>query len=223
MIKKILIIGYGDIGKRLVKILDTNTAKIFAISRNDIIDEKIINVNWNWLSNTYFEINESNFDSVIIIPKPSELNEQGYKDGFLTAIDNILNSLKAFQIKKVIAISSTRVYGDNQKGLINEQSDQNPTDYRGRLIKEYESKISKSFIKKVTILRFSGLYDKDSKKISYNSLHRDQAAKIIQFFINNNPEKSDIDFYNCSEDSEVKTSIKSISNLKLKSAGFDFK
>ena len=83
MIKKILIIGYGDIGKRLVKILDTNTAKIFAISRNDIIDEKIINVNWNWLSNTYFEINESNFDSVIIIPKPSELNEQGYKDRFL--------------------------------------------------------------------------------------------------------------------------------------------
>ena len=120
MIKKILIIGYGDIGKRLVKILDTNTAKIFAISRNDIIDEKIINVNWNWLSNSYFEINESNFDSVIIIPKPSELNEQGYKDGFLTAIDNILNSLRAFQIKKVIAISSTRVYGNHQKGLINE-------------------------------------------------------------------------------------------------------
>ena len=34
---------------------------------------------------------------------------------------------------------------------------------------------------------------------------------------------SDIDFYNCSEDSEVKASVKSISNLKLKSAGFDFK
>jgi glutamyl-tRNA reductase len=35
MQKNILIIGYGDVAKRLIKVLDTKSKNIYAISRND--------------------------------------------------------------------------------------------------------------------------------------------------------------------------------------------
>ena len=71
--------------------------------------------------------------------------------------------------------------------------------------------------KKLIILRFSGLYDSLTNKKPENHLHRDNAAKIIRFFIENDFNYSSPEIFNCSEDKSV-----SISNKKLKKAGFIF-
>jgi lactate dehydrogenase-like 2-hydroxyacid dehydrogenase len=105
MQKNILIIGYGDIAKRLIKILDTESINIYAISRNDSNNTNINKFNWDWLSDKKIDLKAKNFDSVIIIPKPSSLDEKGYKDGFKIATKNILNLLSNLNINKVIAIS----------------------------------------------------------------------------------------------------------------------
>ena len=122
MQKNILIIGYGDIAKRLIKVLGTKFISIYAISRNDSNDHNINKINWDWLSDKMVDLNVKNFDSVIIIPKPSSLDEKGYKEGFVLATQNILNLLSGVNINKVIAVSSTRVYGSSHKGLVDESS-----------------------------------------------------------------------------------------------------
>ena len=114
MNKNILIIGYGDIGNRLSKILKEQSANIYAVSRHGSLDQNIIKINWDWLSNSNLDLPKITFDSVIIIPKPSNLDENGYRDGFISSLENITNSLQNVDIKSVIAISSTRVYGDHQ-------------------------------------------------------------------------------------------------------------
>ena len=203
MQKNILIIGYGDIAKRLIKVLDTESINIYAISRNDSNNPSINKFNWDWLSDKKIDLKAKNFDSVIIIPKPSSLDEEGYKDGFIIATKNILNLLSNLNINKVIAISSTRVYGGHHKGAVDEKSIEKPSEFRGKLILEYEIALSQILGPKLTILRFSGLYDNQSKKTSHNKLHRDQAAKIIAHFIEYKSESSRANIINCSGDSEI--------------------
>ena len=222
MQKNILIIGYGDIAKRLIKVISTESINIFAISRNDSNNPNINKFNWDWLSDKKIDLKAKNFDSAIIIPKPSSLDEKGYKDGFIIATKNILNLLSNLNINKVIAISSTRVYGGHHKGAVDEKSIEKPSEYRGKLILEYEIALSQILGPKLTILRFSGLYDNQSKKTSHNKLHRDQAAKIIAHFIEYKSESSRANIFNCSEDSEILFSEKSIINTKLKQTGFKF-
>ena len=222
MQKNILIIGYGDIAKRLIKVISTESINIFAISRNDSNNPNINKFNWDWLSDKKIDLKAKNFDSAIIIPKPSSLDEKGYKDGFIIATKNILNLLSNLNINKVIAISSTRVYGGHHKGAVDEKSIEKPSEFRGKLILEYEIALSQILGPKLTILRFSGLYDNQSKKTSHNKLHRDQAAKIIAHFIEYKSESSRANIFNCSEDSEILFSEKSIINTKLKQTGFKF-
>jgi hypothetical protein len=74
----------------------------------------------------------------------------------------------------------------------------------------------------LNILRFSGLYDTSSDKLPFNRLHRDNAAKIIDFFINKPMSGSNTNIIHCSEDKEVEESSKCISNIKLKKLGFTF-
>lgn len=222
MQKNILIIGYGDIAKRLIKVIGTESINISAISRNDSNNPNINKFNWDWLSDKKIDLKAKNFDSAIIIPKPSSLDEKGYKDGFIIATKNILNLLSNLNINKVIAISSTRVYGGHHKGAVDEKSIEKPSEFRGKLILEYEIALSQIFGPKLTILRFSGLYDNQSKKTSHNKLHRDQAAKIIAHFIEYKSENSRANIINCSEDSEILFSEKSIINTKLKQTGFKF-
>ena len=222
MQKNILIIGYGDIAKRLIKVIGTESINIYAISRNDSNNPNINKFNWDWLSDKKIDLKAKNFDSVIIIPTPSSLDEKGYEDGFKIATKNILNLLSNLNINKVIAISSTRVYGSHHKGAVDEESIEKPSEFRGKLILEYEIAFSQTFASKLSILRFSGLYDDQSKKISHNKLHRDQAAKIIAHFMEYKPESSQTNIVNCSEDSEILVSEKSIMNTKLKQTGFRF-
>jgi len=222
MQKNILIIGYGDIAKRLIKVIGTESINISAISRNDSNNPNINKFNWDWLSDKKIDLKAKNFDSAIIIPKPSSLDEKGYKDGFIIATKNILNLLSNLNINKVIAISSTRVYGGHHKGAVDEKSIEKPSEFRGKLILEYEIALSQILGPKLTILRFSGLYDNQSKKTSHNKLHRDQAAKIIAHFIEYKSESSRANIINCCEDSEILFSEKSIINTKLKQTGFKF-
>ena len=62
MQKNILIIGYGDIAKRLIKVLDTESINIYAISRNDSNNPNINKFNWDWLSDKKIDLkDEKNF------------------------------------------------------------------------------------------------------------------------------------------------------------------
>ena len=222
MNKNILIIGYGDIGSRLSKKLKEQSANIHAVSRHNSSDQNIVKINWDWLSKNDLELPKITFDSVIIIPKPSNLDEDGYKDGFILSTKNIINSLLNANIKSLIAISSTRVYGDHQTGHVDEETQPEPTDFRGHYIKDYELLLSNTFTTNLNILRFAGLYKDGSKHRSHNRLSRDKAANIILFAIDNLSKNTLNNIYNCSEDSEVLESVKSISNKKLKIAGFKF-
>ena len=217
MKKNILIIGFGDIAKRLANNLIIDIFNIYGVSRQDKENKNFIK--WDWLSKELPSLDNIDFESIVFIPKPSSSSERGYKDGFINSIKNIQKLLSTISFNKFISISSTRIYGKDKDRIFNELDDPKPNDYRGRIISIYEENQIQNYGDKLLILRFSGLYDSDSTKISKNHLHRNNAAKIIKFFIEHNFNNSSHEIFNCSEDSNNSGNI---SNDKLKKLGFIF-
>jgi|TARA_Y200000002_G_scaffold345042_1_gene318683 nucleoside-diphosphate-sugar epimerase len=216
MMKKILIIGYGDIAERVHNQLDNNLFEIYGISRNN--SKKIKNfIQWDWLASELPKIDNKIFHSLVFIPKPIGLDIDGYNDGFIRSSENIFKLSKKISFEKFISISSTRVYGNN-KSSIPIESKTNPDDFRGKIILDYEKNQIKRYAEKLVILRFSGLYKSDVTKKPLNCLHRNNAAKAINYFIENDFNFSSYEIFNCSENS-----TSSINNdSKLKNTGLIF-
>ena len=217
MKKNILVIGYGDIANRLNLIIDKDKYHLYGISRTN----KEFNINnhikWDWLSTSSPELKKKNFETIIFLPKPSSIDEGGYNEGFIQSTENIFSLTKDIVFNKFITISSTRVYGKNKRDLCLESDDIDPKEFRAKIINQYELNQIRRYENKLFILRFSGLYSSIMKKKSSNFLHRNNAAKIIYFFIQNCPDDNGNKIFNCSEDP-----IDNISNNKLKEAGFIF-
>ena len=241
MKKNILIIGYGNIASRLHAILCKDTYKIYGMSRTR--KRGLENhIEWNWLYKDLPNLECNHFESIIFIPKPSSRSLTGYQEGFLKSSENTFNFIEASKkivYKKFITISSTGAYGrtTNQESYLDDSSnivpmftEENPypgdeVDLGQYIIRKYEQNQMRRYRNKLIILRLSGLYT--SKPISKNHLHRDTAAKVIKFFIENDFDFSSPEIFNCTEDAslfvgEKKSSYGNISNEKIKKLGFIF-
>ena len=157
MKKNILIIGFGDIAKRLTNNLNKDLYNIYGVSRQDKENKNFIK--WDWLSRELPSLDNIDFESIVFIPKPSSSSERGYKDGFINSIKNIQKLLSTISFNKFISISSTRIYGKDKNRVFNELDDPKPNDYRGRIISIYEENQIQNYGDKLLILRFSGLYE----------------------------------------------------------------
>ena len=241
MKKNILIIGYGNIASRLHAILCKDSYKIYGMSRTR--KRGLENhIEWNWLYKDLPNLECNHFESIIFIPKPSSRSLTGYQEGFLKSSENTFNFIEASKkivYKKFITISSTGAYGlstrnesylDESSNIVPIFTEENPypgdeVDLGQHIIRKYEQNQMRRYRNKLIILRLSGLYT--SKPISKNHLHRDTAAKIIKFFIENDFDFSSPEIFNCTEDAtlfigEKKSSYGNISNEKIKKLGFIF-
>lgn len=221
MSKKVLILGYGDIANRLSKLLSKKDFDLYAVSKSI---KKIENFYmYDWLSDNQFELDQKNFDSVIFFPKPFDMSEAGYKKGFIDGSISILNILEKINFRKLILISSTRVYGREQIGLLDESTEPKPSDYRGKLVYDYENLFIKKYNKETFVLRFAGLYTNKSEVTFLNNLHRDTAAEIIYFILSNQNFKTKSYIINCVNSVNAVTGERLISNKKLIDLGFKFR
>lgn len=221
MSKKVLILGYGDIANRLSKLLSKKDFDLYAVSKSI---KKIENFYmYDWLSDNQFELDQKDFDSVIFFPKPFDMSEAGYKKGFIDGSRSILNILEKINFRKLILISSTRVYGREQIGLLDESTEPQPSDYRGKLVYDYENLFIKKYNKETFVLRFAGLYTNKSEVTFLNNLHRDSAAEIIYFILSNQNFETKSYIINCVNSVNAVPGERLISNKKLIDLGFKFR
>jgi len=221
MSKKVLILGYGDIANRLSKLLSKKDFDLYAVSKSI---KKIENFYmYDWLSDNQFELDQKDFDSVIFFPKPFDMSEAGYKKGFIDGSRSILNILEKINFRKLILISSTRVYGREQIGLLDESTKPQPSDYRGKLVYDYENLFIKKYNKEAFVLRFAGLYTNKSEVTFLNNLHRDSAAQIIYFILSNQNFETKSYIINCVNSVNAVPGERLISNKKLIDLGFKFR
>ena len=220
MKKNVLIIGFGDIAKRISDNIDDNEYELYLISRGNHKSDIKNYFKWDWLSEEIPKLDTAEYDSIIFIPKPSSFDEDGYKKGFINSSENVFRLTSELSYKKFITISSTRVYGNNKSGIFMESDPLSEDDFRSKTLVKYENNQIKYYGKNLIILRFAGLYQTVSERKFVNYLHRNTAANIIKFFIENEFNSKEHQVFNCAEDRNDEQG--NISNSKLKSLGFIF-
>ena len=108
-----------------------------------------------------FDVDDASFDpaffecDVLVISIPPKFRK-GESSSYLPKIKNIIQAILQNDIKKVIYISSTGVYGDHNS-TVNELDDPNPDTESGITLYEAEKLFQKETTFNTTIIRFGGL------------------------------------------------------------------
>ena len=220
MKKNVLIIGFGDIAQRISHKIKDHEYELYSISRGNNKSDIKNYIEWDWLSKEIPKLDITEYDSIIFIPKPSSLDEDGYKKGFINSSENVFRLVGELSFKKFITISSTRVYGNNKNSIFRESDPLSEDDFRSKTLVNYENNQIKNYGKNLIILRFAGLYQSISERKFVNYLHRNNAANIIKFFMDNELNSEEHQVFNCAENRNDEQG--NISNLKLKNIGFIF-
>ena len=204
MKRTISILGCGWLGLPLAEYL---LSKDFSVSGSTTSPAKLNTLTSKHINSFLIELNPSirgdnikNFFSseILVINIPPGGGEDKYS--YHTAqIVSVLNAVKKSPVTKIIFISSTSVYG-NENRIVYETDELRPEKESGKVLKAVENMLfsDKSFDK--TIIRFAGLIDSDRNPVRFfagrkdipggnmpvNLIHRKDCINIIHRVINQN-------------------------------------
>jgi len=197
---KVLIIGYGDIGKAVAIALAEDGHEVTALRRTKTLEGGKVKVLQADVSNTEsLSKLDLDVDQVVYILSPSGGGTSAYKEVFDLGVCNILEVFKKQSPNTAITfVSSTRVYGQNNGEWVDESSVTEPADDRGKLLLKAE-KAFLAFNDKTSIVRFSGIYGRSNYFLNQiksgseiqkhppyytNRIHRSDCIDVLVFLVN---------------------------------------
>ena len=136
---------------------------------------------------------------ILIIDIPPKLrgdNGDSLRKIFVEKIENLIPFIEKSTVKKVLFVSSTSVYGD-ENGIITEETPPNPETESGKQLLLAEAVLQKNQNFETTILRFGGLIGEDRHPVKFlagkenlenpdapiNLIHQNDCIEIIQEII----------------------------------------
>ncbi|SNR80875.1 SDR family oxidoreductase [Flavobacterium sp. ov086] len=137
---------------------------------------------------------------ILIIDIPPKLrgnNDDSSRKVFVEKIQNLIPFIEKSTIKKVLFVSSTAVYG-NENGIITEETIPNPETESGKQLLLAEAILQKNKNFETTILRFGGLIGEDRHPVKFlagkenlenpdapvNLIHQNDCIRMIEMIIN---------------------------------------
>ena len=128
--------------------------------------------------------------STASLPTPLEMT-------FVKKIENLIPFIEKSTVKKVLFVSSTSVYGD-ENGMITEETEPNPDTESGKQLLLAEALLQNNQTFETTILRFGGLIGEDRQPVKFlagkenlenadapvNLIHQNDCIGVIQEIIN---------------------------------------
>lgn len=199
---KISILGCGWLGFPLAKSLlnkgfpvkgsTTSEGKI-SVLENSGIQPFLISLDSNGISgDIYSFLNES---EILVIDIPPKLRGNS-KEDFVGKIKVLIPFIEKSTVEKVLFVSSTSVYGDNND-LVTEETPLNPDSEGGKQLAIVENLLQNNTHFKTTVLRFGGLIGEDRHPVKFlsgrenldnpeapiNLIHQKDCIGIIQKII----------------------------------------
>jgi len=203
--KKISILGCGWLGFPLAKALLENG---FSVTGSTTSKEKLLNLENAGILSFLIELEEGsikgnvneflNESQILIIDIPPKLRGSA-TENFVIKIKNLIPFIEKSGIKKVVFVSSTSVYSDDNK-LVTEETFANPDTESGIQILACEQHLQNNPDFETTVLRFGGLVGEDRNPIRFfagrnnienpnapvNLIHQEDCIGIILKIIESN-------------------------------------
>ena len=203
----ILFIGYGKTSQRVAKQLFQQDHQITTVSRSakedDFAEHLIQDIHQLDLSQI------QPVDAVYVLLAPSRnttlSSVEAYQQTYVDSIQPIVNALKTHPVKKIIVVSSTRVYGENKGEMINDDSPTIPNDEQGHLLLKMEQLWQQAYPDECVMVRPTGIYGTSITRMvklaettkAYpnihwsNRIHIDDLANFLAYLLHvEHPEKS---------------------------------
>ena len=152
----ILFIGYGKTSQRLAKQLSVQGHQISTISLTPKTDP----YGKHHVQDVH-QLNLTDFtpiDCVYVLLSPRESIVGAYQHTYLDTTTPIVAALQSHPIQRLIVVSSTRVYGENQGQEVNDETDVQPSDVQGQILYDMEQAYLKAYPQQTVIVRPSGIY-----------------------------------------------------------------
>lgn len=156
--KKILIIGCGEIGSLLATKLCLLGHQVYGIRRSDHVLEGVtmLQADVSRDFSLYLQSKVQSLDYVYIILSPDSSTLESYQRIFVDSLTYIRKALSAYNIQHVFFVSSTSVYGQNQGQWVDENSETKPTAFNGQVLVQAEQLCWQAW--SCTVLRCGGIY-----------------------------------------------------------------
>ena len=152
----ILFIGYGKTSQRLAKQLFEHGHQITTISRSPKFDPYATHLIQDVQQTDLSQI--APVDWVYILLSPDQGTPEAYQSAYVAPIGSLTAALKAHPVRRIVLVSSTRVYGEQAGEKIEDDTEIVPGDAQGLLLHEMELRWQAAYAEKLTIIRPSGIY-----------------------------------------------------------------
>ncbi|MGA8882126.1 MAG: NAD(P)H-binding protein [Acinetobacter sp.] len=152
----ILFIGYGKTSQRAAKQLFEQGHQITTISRSPKSD--------GFASHLIQDIQQLDLselapiDAVYVLLSPESSAVEAYQRTFVDSIAPVVHALKNHPVKKVIVVSSSRVYGENAGERIDDETPPQPGDAQGQVLLNMETLWQQAYPSQCVIVRPAGIY-----------------------------------------------------------------
>ena len=203
----ILFIGYGKTSSRVAKQLFQQNHQITTVSRSPKVDDFAQHLTQDIDQLDLSQIDP--VDAVYVLLAPSRNSTlssiEAYQQTYVDSVQPIVNTLKMHPIKRIIVVSSTRVYGENSGEIINDDSLITPKDEQGRLLLKMEQLWQQAYPTQCVIVRPTGIYGASTARMVKiaettkihpnihwsNRIHIDDLASFLAHLLHvERPEKS---------------------------------
>lgn len=155
---RILVVGCGALGGMIASNLSGN-ATVFGLRRNAAkVPAGITPVAADLLvpAQLVAALPEA-LDAIVYCLTPSRYDDDGYRDAYVTGLQNLLTAVTEQPVKRMIFISSTSVYHQDDDSWLDEESPTEPARFSGQCILAGE-RLSRDSGIPATAIRFSGIY-----------------------------------------------------------------
>lgn len=193
-----LIVGYGDLGQTVGKILAANGWQVQGLRRSERSHDPDVQLLHGDVTQpaTLAGLRALDPHIVIYCVAATEQSDDHYRAHYVDGLRHVLGALDHAQhLRHVFFVSSTRVYGQESAALLSEADPAQPADFGGKRLLEAELLLSQLPCGH-TALRLSGIYGPGRLRMLQlasdparwpaqnawsNRIHRDDAAAFIAF------------------------------------------
>ncbi|WP_417219715.1 NAD-dependent epimerase/dehydratase family protein [Achromobacter spanius] len=158
MTERVLLIGCGDLGQRVARRFLARGDQVTALRRHPPADDSGI----QWLQGDITRADTlpalpSGVTRLIHLPAPGGRDPALYRGVFIDGLQNVLNVLDTSQLKRVVFVSSSAVYGEHHGDWVTEDTPPAPQGFNGQILLEAEAALAARGLSS-TALRLAGLY-----------------------------------------------------------------
>lgn len=196
---RVLIAGCGDVGNVLATALLQDGHTVYGLKRDtSTLPDGVQPIGADLLDPATLTDLPADIDSLVFMPTPARRDQAAYEAIFIQGWKNLWAGLKQAPAR-VLLVSSTAAYGEDNGGIVDEETRPEPTGFNGKVLLEMEQ-LAGRCTDNLVVVRISGIYGPGRERLIRlaasdglevqqtppyftNRIHRDDAAAALKHLL----------------------------------------